>query len=250
MPDTFQGMSVGNLRLTAAAGLGDTFAAAVEFPILDRQSGDNDNTTYKEKIMTDRRTFLATGIAVFGAAVAGCAGSVAEGGWTTLVDGSRMSNLDGWTQLGEGNWSFVEGTLQGKNGKAGYLVTKDSYTDFEIRAEFWADADANSGIFIRCADRNKVGAANSYEVNIFDKRPDPSYGTGAIVDFARIAQPGPKAANRWNTYEITARGNRVVVALNGQQTVDLIDGKYRGGPFALQSAGGTIRFRKVQIRAM
>jgi hypothetical protein len=161
-----------------------------------------------------------------------------------------MSNFDGWTQIGEGNWSFVEGTLQGKNGKAGYLVSKDSYADFEIRAEFWADADANSGIFIRCADRNKVGDASAYEANIFDKRPDPSYGTGAIVNFARIAQPGPKAANRWNTYEITARGNRIVVVLNGQQTADAIDGKYRSGPVALQSAGGTIRFRKVQIRAM
>jgi hypothetical protein len=222
----------------------------VNFPIFNRQFRDNDNTTYEEKIMTDRRTFLAAGIAVLGAGVAGCAGSGAEGGWTTLVDGARMSNFDGWTQIGEGNWSFVEGTLQGKNGKAGYLVSKDSYTDFEIRAEFWADDDANSGIFIRCEDRNKVGAANAYEVNIFDKRPDPSYGTGAIVDVAKVARPGPKAGNRWNTYEITARGNRIVVVLNGQQTADAIDGKHRAGPVALQSAAGTIRFRKVQIRAM
>ena len=200
--------------------------------------------------MTDRRTFLATGIAVLGAGLAGCAGSGADGGWITLVDGARMSNFDGWTPIGEGNWSFAEGTLQGKNGKAGYLVSKDSYTDFEIRAEFWADADANSGIFIRCQDRNKVGAANAYEVNIWDKRPEQRYATGAIVDVGSVAQPAPKAANRWNTYEISARGNRIVVVLNGQQTADVIDGKYRSGPIALQSAAGTIRFRKVQIRPM
>ena len=51
-------------------------------------------------------------------------------------------------------------------------MSKDVYTDFEIRAEFWADETANSGIFIRCQDRNKVGSDNAYEVNIFDKRPD------------------------------------------------------------------------------
>jgi len=200
--------------------------------------------------MTDRRAFLTTGIAILGAGLAGCAGGGAERGWSALLDGGSMSNLDGWTQIGERNWSLVEGTVQGTNDKGGFLVSKDAYTDFEIRAEFWADENANSGIFLRCQDRNKVGADNAYEVNIFDKRPDPSYGTGAIVNVARVAQPAPRAANRWNTYEISARGGRIVVVLNGKQTVDAHDGKYRSGPIALQSAGGTIRFRKVEIRSM
>jgi len=198
--------------------------------------------------MTERRTFLASGIAVLGAGLAGCAGISAGAGWITLLDGSRESSIDGWTKLGEGNWYFFDGALQGKNGKAGFIVSKDSYTDFEIRAEFWADDDANSGIFLRCQDRNKVGADNAYEVNIFDKRPDPSYGTGAIVNVAMVRQPMPKAANRWNTYEITARGDRMTVVLNGLQTVDGHDGRHRSGPIALQSAAGTIRFRKVEIR--
>ena len=33
-----------------------------------------------------------------------------------------------------------------------YLVTKNSYRDFQIRAEFWADKNTNSGIFIRAQD--------------------------------------------------------------------------------------------------
>lgn len=200
--------------------------------------------------MTDRRAFLSTGIAILGAGLAGCAGSGAGRGWITLLDGSSINSLDGWAQIGERNWSLVDGTVQGTNDKGGFLVSKDSYTDFEIRATFWADENANSGIFLRCQDRNKVGADNAYEVNIFDRRPDPSYGTGAIVNVAKVAQPGPRAANRWNTYEISARGGRMVVVLNGMQTVDAHDGKFRSGPIALQSAGGTIRFRTVEIRNM
>lgn len=197
---------------------------------------------------TNRRTFLATLAA--GVAATGCASMSGDAGWTTLVDGATMTNLNGFTELGAGGWSLVDGVLQGKGGKMGYLVTKDTYTDFEIRAEFWADEDCNSGLFMRCQDRNKVGADNSYEVNIFDKRPDPTYGTGAIVDVAKVAQPMPKAANRWNTYEVTAKGDRMVVVLNGQQTVDVRNSKFKSGPLALQSAGGIIRFRKVQIRAI
>ena len=202
--------------------------------------------------MVQRRKFITTSLCTAvaaGAGLSGC-GSVGDGGWTTLIDGSNPNTLVGWSPLGVGNWMVVDGSVQGRDGKLGYLVSKDSYTDFEIRAEFWADVPANSGIFIRCQDRNKVGADNSYEVNIFDKRPDPSYGTAAIVDVAKAPTPYPQAANRWNTFEITAKGDQLVVVFNGQKTVDVRDAKWRSGPIALQSAGGTIRFRKVQIRSL
>ena len=204
--------------------------------------------------MTDRRNFLASALATAAATTAsaslsGCA-SMMGGGWVSLVDAAAGQSLAGFSEIGAGNWSFVDGALQGKGGKLGYLITKESYTDFEIRAEFWADESANSGIFLRCQDRASVTAGNSYEVNIFDKRPDPSYGTAAIVDFAKAPLPYPQAANRWNTFVITAKGDRLVVVFNGQQTVDLRNDKFKSGPVALQSAGGTIRFRKVSIKAL
>lgn len=204
--------------------------------------------------MTDRRSFLTTALATVattaaGVGLSGCA-SMIGGGWISLVDAAAGQSLAGFTEIGAGNWAFVDGALQGQNGKLGYLVTKEAYTDFEIRAEFWADEPANSGIFIRCQDRSKVAADNSYEVNIFDKRTDPSYGTAAIVDFAKAPTPYPQAANRWNTFVITAKGDRLVVVFNGQQTVDIRNDKFKSGPVALQSAGGTIRFRKVSIKPL
>jgi hypothetical protein len=73
----------------------------------------------------------------------------------------------------------------------------ESYADFEVRVEFWVNDDANSGVFIRCEDPTKVSGRTSYEMNIFDKRPDPSYGTGAIVNVAKVS-PMPKAGGKWN----------------------------------------------------
>ena len=130
-----------------------------------------------------------------------------------------------------------------------YLVSKTPYKDFQIKAEFWADDDANSGIFIRCDGPAKIDAKICYEVNIFDKRPDPSYGTGAIVDVAKV-EPMPKAGGKWNTYEITAHGPHLVVVLNGQKTVDVQDSKHASGPFALQYGSGVVKFRKVQIKPL
>ena len=196
--------------------------------------------------MIDRRHFIASGLAAMGGTLSGCA--TTGSAWVTLVDSAARPNFDGWAEVGKGNWSFAEGTLQGKAGTAGFLVSKDSYADFEMRVEFWADPDCNSGIFLRCQDRATITADNAYEVNIFDRRPDPSYGTAAIVNVAKAPQPYPQAANRWNTFDISARGDRLVVAFNGVQTVDVRDARLKAGPVALQSAAGTIRFRKVMIR--
>src|SRR5271165_3770314 len=138
-----------------------------------------------------------------------------QAGWITLFDGK---NLDNWNKIGDANWTLADGVVTADKG-SDFLVSKNSYGDFELRAEFWVDEDANSGIFIRCTDPDKVTGANAYEVNIFDKRPDPSYGTGAIVNVAKV-DPMPKAGGKWNVYDITAKGPELTVMLNGQKTVD------------------------------
>ena len=160
----------------------------------------------------------------------------------TLFDGS---SLEGWRMLGDANWHIVEDYVEANSGD-GFLVTPGDYSDFHLTLEFWTDPDANSGIFIRCSDPNDVGAANAYEVNIYDKRPDPAYRTGGIVN---VASPMAQidAAGQWNTYEITAEGPRLVVKLNGTLTVDTEDTKFASGPIALQYGAGIVRFRNVRI---
>ena len=115
----------------------------------------------------------------------GCAtqpGQPSEG-WITLFDGT---NLNSWNLYGNANWRLQDGIAVAELGN-GHLVSKDSYGDFQIKAEFWVDTAANSGIFIRCDDPKKISAESCYEVNIFDTRPDPSYGTGGIPNVAKTA---------------------------------------------------------------
>jgi hypothetical protein len=179
-------------------------------------------------------------------------------GWITLFDGK---NLDNWNQIGDANWRLDDGIVVADKGN-GFLVSKNSYTDFQLRAEFWVDDDANSGIFIRCTDPEKVTGKTAYEVNIWDRRPDPSYGTGAIVDVAKVS-PMPKSAGKWNVYEITAKDSIFTVTLNGQKTVDgAHDSKFASGRIALQHGlglkddkgmandRGVVKFRKVEIKPL
>ena len=193
-----------------------------------------------------RVAVIVAGLIVFTAASSLTLDAQAQRGWTTLFDGK---NIDAFNKVGDANWTIADGVLQADKGMGGYLVTKQPYTDFEIRAEFWVDTPANSGIFIRCDTPQMPGAEACYEVNIFDTRPDPSYGTGGIVNVAKVAAP-IKAGGKWNTYEIRAQGSHLMVTLNGMKTADVMDTKHARGPFALQYGAGVVKFRKVEVRAL
>jgi hypothetical protein len=195
-----------------------------------------------------KNTFLAiTLISVSAVMLTGCGN---DSGWQTLIDGE--SGLENFNRVGEANWTAADGSIQATEGPGGaaFLVTPDSYDDFELKVEFWASDDANSGIFLRCQEPGNINDRNCYEANIFDQRPDPAYGTGGIVHIAPVAEPRPMAGGRWNTYEITLQGSRLLVVLNGETTVDVEDTQFASGPFALQWGRGTMRFRKVEVRSL
>ncbi|HKW36387.1 MAG TPA: DUF1080 domain-containing protein [Burkholderiales bacterium] len=192
-------------------------------------------------------------IALLAAALtgSGCSQMPSGEGWITLLDGST---LEGWTTTGNSNWRIEDGVAVADRGN-GLLVAKKTYTEFQLHAEFWVSEAANSGIYVRGTDPRKISSATAYEINIFDKRPDPSYGTGAIVGVAKVS-PMPKAGGRWNVYDITVQGDRMVVVLNGVQTADVRDRRHMGGVLALQHGAdavkntGIVKFRKVLIRPL
>lgn len=200
-----------------------------------------------------RRAFVMLAV-VAGLGIQACAQLPKLGGWTTLIDGE--TGLENWSRVGDANWRAEDGAIVAYRGRGGFLVSKSSYKDFELRAEFWADPTTNSGIFFRVSNPKRIGAATAYEVNIFDRSPDPGYGTGAIVRVAKVS-PMPKAGGKWNTLEITAKGPHITVVLNGVQTASMEDAKLVQGPLALQygpggkgAEGGPIKWRRVQVRRL
>lgn len=199
-----------------------------------------------------RLSIIAAGLLAIASLVAGCAYQPlgpAQTGWTVLFDGSNLNNFN---RLGDANWRLQDGYAVADlgGGATSFLVTKKSYKDFQLRAEFWVDETANSGIFIRCTDPKSITSKNAYEVNIFDTRPDPSYGTGAIVDIAKV-NPMPKAGNQWNTMEIIAQGPSMTVIFNGKVTVDGVrDSRHPAGPIGVQYGQGVVKFRKVEVKEL
>ena len=105
---------------------------------------------YKKKDLSFKVLII---LVVFG--IYGCAPETSEpmaipeptGGWVTLIDGT--DGLDNFNMVGDANWTGEFASIRATEGTgASWLVTKDSYSDFVIRVEFWASDDSNSGIYI------------------------------------------------------------------------------------------------------
>jgi hypothetical protein len=195
---------------------------------------------------------LAALAAIVTLTLGGCAWMQTGAGWQTLIDGGR--GLDNFVNMGTANWraeadGLVADRRTGTDG-TNYLVTKTAYKDFQIRAEFWVSDDANSGIYMRCSDVRPMTDRTCHEANIFDKRADPAFATGAIVWLVRAPSPVPKTGGQWNTMEITARGTHMVVTLNGVKTAETNEARDNPGVIGLQYAGGTVKYRKFQIRPL
>ena len=90
---------------------------------------------------------IAVGVLV-ASSIVGCAStSDSDAGWVTLIDGTR--GMENFERVGEANWRTEDGAIVADKGKGGFLVSKNAYKDFQLRAEFWADHTTNSGIFMR-----------------------------------------------------------------------------------------------------
>ena len=170
-----------------------------------------------------------------------------------LIDGEK--GLENFHVLGAASWHVKDGAIVADSGEKSFLVTNNSYKDFHLVIEFWADPTTNSGVFLRMSDPDEINASNAYEVNIYDQRPDPSFGTGAIVYAAKV-DPMPKAGGRWNTYDITAQGSHLLIRLNGVETANVDDTSHSEGPIALQFGDvpdgkpGSIKWRKITIQSL
>jgi 3-keto-disaccharide hydrolase len=185
------------------------------------------------------------------------------GKWTPLFNGK---NLDGWQPSGEETWVADHGTIFGEStsGKYGYLVTKKTYKDFDIRLKFNCTMEGNSGLFFHSQITGESPKSGPDIVGL-QAEIDPARHSGGIYESGGrgwVALPtaeGEKAikpVGQWNTMEVRAEGNHFVTHLNGVKIVDYMytPAKYTDGHIALQihtgQNGFRVRFKDIEIRTL
>jgi hypothetical protein len=181
----------------------------------------------------------------------------AADGFQPLFNGRNLDGWDGDPRL----WSVRNGMIVGstenvKIDKNQFLITKNSYRNFVLRAQVKL-RNHNSGIQFRSEARpgwvvagyQADMAENNYWGCIYDEK-----GTrGILVNGWKDKAEKVVRLQDWNDYEITAEGDQITVKLNGVVTAELKDSARLEGVIAFQLHTGPpmeAYFRNVMIKVL
>ena len=166
----------------------------------------------------------------------------------TLFDGK---SLDGWQPLGrrESKWSAVGGVMKNADSGAN-LVTTQKFDDFKLHLEFRVPKGSNSGIYLRGRYELQVDDAAGLEPS--------SHHLGGLYGFIAPSESVARAANEWQTMDITLVGRMLTFALNGTTVIcnreipgitggALDSAEADPGPLLLQGDHGPVEYRNIVI---
>lgn len=186
------------------------------------------------------------------------------------------SNLRGWqAYLAEHGvnrrdvWSVQDGVLICKGEPLGYLYTQEKYESFKMVVEWrWAPGKpaGNSGVLMRINGEPRP-LPRGLEAQLKSGDAGDLYGFHGMVmdgDAARKVDSAGSAftgriqgvkkmsgnenpVGEWNRYEITLDGSNLTVSVNGKKVNEAVDCEVLAGPVGVQSEGGEIHFRKIEL---
>ncbi len=204
-------------------------------------------------------------------------------GWTDLLSADNAAQ---WKDLsGAQTFEVRNGTLHIPASPHPFIslkyatFTKQTYGDFDLHVEFkfgetpwWTmipfailspQMHGNSGVFLRVP--KDESALRGFEVQVCGDYgwPAGKTGTGSIYDVVTPMFNMARPIGEWNAYDISTRGTRVTVSVNGWRVIDTDFaqltaplGKFSTpyaqlpleGLIALQDHGSDITYRNIKIR--
>ena len=188
-------------------------------------------------------------------------------GWMNMVEGD-LSNMD----VPGSNWVFHDGELVLDPLQRGSDIwTKARYGNFILDMEYKLDENSNSGVFIRCQNRQWLPWLEVQVLDSFGK-PADKHSAGGVFDIVAPKVNAVKPAGQWNRMTIMADGSLICVVLNGQLVVDVnlddwaephtnpdgtknkFDVAYkdlpRSGTICLQDHGGKVWYRNIRVKEL
>lgn len=184
-------------------------------------------------------------------------------------------NLDGWgcylvdkdVKLAD-VWSVKDGLLYCKGEPMGYLHTKKKYENFKLIVEWrWPEGvkPTNSGVLMRITGKPQA-LPKCIEAQLMHGRAGDFYGfhefpisgakdrlstgeskkAGKLTGVKKMCD-AEKPAGEWNRYEIVLDGGKLSAKINGKLVNEATDCEEIAGFIGLQSEGGPIEFRKVEL---
>lgn len=171
-------------------------------------------------------------------------------GWRLLWDGQTG---EGWRSIKQDafpakGWEMADGVLtvlpKSAGGGAGDIITRPTFTNFILKADFRLTEAANSGI--KYFFDPKVNGGTTLEYQVLDaKHPDATKGrdgnrkVASFYDVMPAVGAKPKPVGEWNSAMIVSNGRKVEHWLNGEKVLE-----FERGSEAFRAAVAQSKFSK------
>jgi hypothetical protein len=177
-------------------------------------------------------------------------------------------NLDGWTfdvidpaVKPEAIWSVSEGLLVCKGKPPGVIRTVKEYSNYELTVEWrWAPGGkpGNSGLLIHASKPREMfvwpksievqlGAQNAGDFWMIGEKVTVEGSTPQGRRWLKRQESTEKPPGEWNTMRVRCEGDKVTVWVNDTLMNEGTGLSVTKGAICLQSEGGEIHFRKVEL---
>lgn len=174
-----------------------------------------------------------------------------------MSEDERAEKMAEWQKDAIEHWTAKDGELI-NDGHGVYLTTDEMYGDYELLIEYKTIPQADSGIYLKSNPQVQIWNHQAEKLSAGQDK-----GSGGLWNNSPGA-PGKDPSEiadlpfgEWNAFKIQQIGTRTSVWLNGKHIVDhaIMENYWdrksslvAKGPIQLQTHGGEIRWRNIQVR--
>jgi hypothetical protein len=189
-------------------------------------------------------------------------------GFESIFNGRDFTGWAGPTN----EYEIVNGAIQCRPKKGGTIHTTGEYTDFMARLQIKLPPGGNNGLAIRYPGEGDTAYGGMCEIQVLDdnyekatgEKIDPRQAHGSAYGMVAAARGYQHPIREWNFEEVTVKGSKIKVELNGTVILDCdlsTVKEYMGGHahpgkdrtkgyFGFAGHNDPVAFRNIQIKPL
>ncbi len=179
-------------------------------------------------------------------------------GWTHTLQDEKVKR--------EEVWSVQNGTIVCKGEPRGYLRTEKDYENYVLTLEWrWPEGTTkgNSGVLVHSSTPKAIGVwPKSIEAQLALGNAGDIWIIGTTIEIPdaerrvmgrrhlNLSDNSEKPVGQWNAYEVTARGDELLIKVNGELVNHARKCSETKGAICLQSEGAEVHFRNIRLKPL
>lgn len=197
-------------------------------------------------------------------------------GWQLLFNGKDLTQWRNFQKPDlNDKWVIEDDSIKLTGAGGGDILTKATYTNFELKLDWKISEAGNSGIFVLVGEQGQYIYSHAPEIQLLDNERHPdnkidSHLSGSLYDLIASPSSSHRIAGEWNSITIRLNGSRLQVWQNEVQTVDILIGSDRWqqlvanskfatwqgfaaattGHIGLQDHGDVVWFKNIKIKEL